>query len=154
MSSAGTFTVELLSLGGQPEAKFWQPFFFAVLTQRILKLIADRRCHNINACKLIRSNIPSIVYTVKNTAVPNSWDIQQFSSSQRRANGTRILSTHRLVSHFMLVTLTSLFIAHERAWLHVCMVTLLWLWKYWIWRKLWFETLTRLGSGYQKHYGS
>ena len=43
-------------------------------------------------------NLPPILYTVMNIAVPNSGDIQQFSSSQQHANGTGFALTSLLTS--------------------------------------------------------
>ena len=90
---SGTFTVELLLLGGQPEGKLAAIFSLPSRNKKWWNYKADRRCHKISACKVFRSNPPSILYTTRNIAVPNSRDIRQFSSSQRRVNGTGFAST-------------------------------------------------------------
>ena len=94
---------------------------------------------------------PSILNTVKNSAVPKSRDIQQFSISQRLQKATNVSRRHRLVSNVKLVTLTSLSILPKgvasRVYEHVALpLTVLDLWP--------FETSIRLGSSCQKHYGS
>ena len=116
---------------------------------------ADRRCRKVNAGKIIRRNLPFIWNKIKDTAIPNSQDIQEISNSQRHANGTDSRQRHCLVSNIMLITLRSFSILRQEAWLRVYMTTLLWRWKCWIWRKLRsFETLSILRCACQKHYES
>ena len=62
------FTVELLLQSGQPEGKIWKPFSLPPRIKQWWNYRADRCCDKINACKIIRSNLPSILYTLKNYA--------------------------------------------------------------------------------------
>ena len=98
---------------------------------------ANRRCCKVNAEKIIIRKI--------NIAVPNSQDIQDISSSQRRANAPDSRRRHCLIRNVMLVTITSFSISRQEAWLRVCTNTLQCRWKCLIWRKLQsFETLSIL----------
>ena len=65
---------------------------------------ADRWCHKVNACKIIRSNLPEIMqlkvllwfinmYSIKNIAALKPRDIQQYSSIHRCPNGAVFEST-------------------------------------------------------------
>ena len=67
----GTFTVELLSLGGQPEDKSGSNCSIPSRSKERWNYRADRRCHKINACNSSKNNLPSILYTTRNIAVPD-----------------------------------------------------------------------------------
>ena len=106
--------------------------YSAVSNQRMVKLESWQTLSNVNAFKIIRNNLPSILCGIKNIAVPNSRDIQQFSCNHRRANGGGTRRRQCLVNNVTLVTLTSFSISRQEAWLRVCMNTLLCRWKYWV----------------------